>query len=94
MYSFHILQHNLGVFEEDPGTLKGTIRIMKHLNQYVPVKLNGKPFPILTNGDQKSHELMVSGRIAMASSENENDRFMGLIPIPQEFHKRGIVLQV
>ncbi|WAQ96277.1 hypothetical protein MAR_028967 [Mya arenaria] len=41
-----------------------------------------------------SVERMIEGRITMTSSEQANDCLEGLIPRPQNFHKRVILLQV
>lgn len=38
-------------------------------------------------------ERMVDAKLSMAFSENEVDQLKGLIPRPQGFHKRCIVLQ-
>lgn len=69
------------------------MEIMKFLHQNVPVDLDGKTFPILCHGDQLSVERMVEAKMSMAFSEDEAVRLTGLVPRPQGFHKRCIVLQ-
>ncbi|CAG2244498.1 unnamed protein product [Mytilus edulis] len=83
---------NLGVLKENPASCRGVIEIMKYLKQYIPLDPNAMPIPIICNGDQLSVERMVTGRLAMAVSEAE-DQLVGLIPRPQGFHKRCILLQ-
>ncbi|CAG2248808.1 unnamed protein product [Mytilus edulis] len=85
---------NLGVLKENPASCRGVIEIMKYLKQYIPLDPNAMPIPIICNGDQLSVERMVTGRLAMAVSEEAEDQLVGLIPRPQGFHKRCILLQV
>ena len=66
---------------------------MKYLDKYVPVSQEGRPYPILCHGDQLSVERMIDAKLSMAFSEDEADQLRGLIPRPQGFHKRCIVLQ-
>lgn len=66
---------------------------MKYLHKYVPTAQDGRPYPILCHGNQLSVEKMVDPKLSMAFSENEADQLKGLIPRPQGFHKRCIVLQ-
>lgn len=67
---------------------------MKHLAKYVPVASNGKQQPIIVHGDQLSVERMIESKIAMSMSWDPCHRMNGLIPRPQGFHKRCIILQV
>ncbi|XP_052217447.1 uncharacterized protein LOC127835183 [Dreissena polymorpha] len=85
---------NLGVVKENPATCKGVIEIMKYLNRYTPRDVEGTPWPIICHGDQLSVERMIECRIAMSSSALPGDRLEGLIPRPQNFHKRIVLLQV
>ena len=85
---------NLGVVKENPSTCKGVIEIMKYLHRYTPKDGEGKPWPVICHGDQLSVERMVEGKIAMSSSTLPEDRLEGLIPRPQNFHKRVVLLQV
>ena len=66
---------------------------MKYLDKYVQVSQEGRPYPILCHGDQLSKERMIDAKLFMAFSEDEADQLRGLIPRPQGFHKRCIVLQ-
>ncbi|KAH3770683.1 hypothetical protein DPMN_171975 [Dreissena polymorpha] len=85
---------NLGVVKENPATCKRVIEIMKYLNRYTPRDVEGTPWPIICHGDQLSVERMIECRIAMSSSALPGDRLEGLIPRPQNFHKRIVLLQV
>ncbi|KAK3107416.1 hypothetical protein FSP39_014037, partial [Pinctada imbricata] len=84
---------NLGVIQENPSTCKGTIEILKYLHRYVPQYSDGKPYQTVCSGDQLSVERMIEAKLAMACSEEPSDRLDGLVPRPQGFHKRNIVLQ-
>ena len=66
---------------------------MKVLHQYVPVGRDGQPYPILCHGEQLSVERMVEAKLSMAFSEDPEDQLTGLLPRPQGFHKRCIILQ-
>lgn len=85
-------QVNLGVIQEKPSSARGTLEILKYLHKYVPIGQNGHPYPILCHGDQLSVERMVEAKLSMAFSEDETDQLTGLIPRPQGFHKRWIIL--
>lgn len=87
-------QCNIGTVKENPSTVPGVIGIMQNLSQHVPCDHHGEPVPILCNGDQLSVERMVQSKRSMASSGTAADALMGLIPCPQEFHRRCIGLQV
>ena len=67
---------------------------MKFLERYVPSDGTGNVWPIICHGDQLSVERMIDGKIAMSSCREASDRLEGLIPRPQNFHKRVILLQV
>lgn len=47
----------------------------------------------MCHGDQLSVERMVEAKLSMAFSEDPDDQLTGLIPRPQGFHKRCIILQ-
>ncbi|CAC5414325.1 unnamed protein product [Mytilus coruscus] len=81
---------NLGVLKENPASCRGVIEIMKFLKQYVPLDRNATPVPVVCNGDQLCVERMVTGRLAMAVSEEAEDQLVGLVPRPQGFHKRSV----
>ncbi|KAK3101689.1 hypothetical protein FSP39_005507 [Pinctada imbricata] len=84
---------NLGVIPENPSTCKGTIQIMKYLNQYIPMYKDGQPFQLLCHGDQLSVERMLDAKLAMACSSSPSDQLAGLVPRPQNFHRRCILMQ-
>ncbi|XP_052059697.1 uncharacterized protein LOC127700321 [Mytilus californianus] len=84
---------NLVVLKENPASCWGVIEIMKFLKQYIPLDRNAMPITVVCNGDQLIVERMVTGRLAMAVSEEAEDQLVGLVPRPQGFHKRCILLQ-
>jgi len=81
------------VLEEDPGTIPGTIRIMKKLIDTSPHISDTVVDPVFCHGDQLTIERMVEARKIRSGAEYQVDR-LPLEPMPQEFHKRGITLQV
>ena len=67
--------------------------ILRLLHEYVPVK-DGQLYAIPCHGDQLSVERMCDAMRHSAGSEPAAGRLEGIIPVPQEFHKRMILLQV
>lgn len=83
---------NLGVIQQNPSA-RGILEILKTLHQYVPQGHDGHPYPIVCHGDQLSVKRMVEAKLSMTFSEDPDDQLTGLIPRPQGFHKRCIILQ-
>ena len=83
---------NLGVVEENPSSTPGTIKIMEYLHKFVP-SVDKDVHPIPCFGDGLSVERMCDAKRARAGGETPIDRLEGLIPCPQEFHRRGLLLQ-
>ena len=82
------------MIEENPATTGGAIKILPKLHKYVPER-NGLFKKVATNGDGLSIERHIGLQAHMAGSEViPAGRLLGLEPIPQEFHHRGIFLQV
>ena len=69
------------------------MRIMDFLQKYCP-KLNNSIVQIPVNGDALSVERMVKAQQLRVASSTAEGRLEGLEPVPQEFYKRGIILQV
>lgn len=89
-----MLQVNIGIIDENPCTLDGVMKIMKELHKYVPVNDQGQIRVIPTHGDAMSVERMVESQRANAAEFNYLARLEGMEAIPQEFHHRGLMLQV
>lgn len=66
---------------------------MDSLHKYVPLNKE-EVYPIPTHGDALSVERMLDAQKARACEFNPTERVQGLIPVPQEFHHRGLMLQV
>ena len=49
-------QINLGVIQENPSTTAGTIRILDHIQKYVPSRTDGSLFPVAVNGEELTVE--------------------------------------
>ncbi len=84
---------NLGVIEENPGAIDGSVRICEWLSKYVPRTTEGNVFPILVNGDGGSVEQIVKAKRLRSAEFTPLERLQGIEPVPGEFHKRGILLQ-
>lgn len=67
---------------------------MDTLHQYVPRKNEENFFRIPVHGDGLSIERMRDAKAARAGSLSASGRFEGLEPVPQEFHRRVILMQV
>ena len=82
------------MIDENPSTAEGGIGICDRLSEKVPRHPDGRPFAIITHCDGGAFEHMVSARKTRAPVEDPMERLLGLEPSAQEFHKRGIMLQV
>ena len=81
------MQVNLGVCQENPSTVAGTIRIMEQLQQYVP-KHEEQIFQLLCFGDGLSCERHNDAHMARSNGESLFSKLQGLQPQVQEFLKR------
>jgi hypothetical protein len=66
---------------------------MEKLHTYVP-KVDNTYFVIPTHGDAMSVERMIEAQRRRAAERKELQRLDGLEAIPQEFHHRGLMIQV
>ena len=73
--------------------MHSAMRILDQLHRYCPSK-EGTPVQVPVNGDALSVERMIQALDARAPSMTAEGRLEGIQPVPQEFHKRGIILQV
>ena len=92
-YTLHI-QVNFGIIDANPSNLAGVMEIMSTLQNYVPCDIYGKYRTVPTHGDALSVERMVDSQRALAADLSSKDRLDGLLAVPQEFHHRGLMLQV
>jgi len=67
---------------------------MCKLNEFVPRKGAEVERVIPTHGDCLAVERMVDAKRARATDMTSVSRLQGLEPVPQEFHHRGVMLQV
>jgi hypothetical protein len=84
---------NLGVIQENPSSIAGTITILERLQKYVPV-LADTPIPVVVYGDALSCERHNDAHMARVTADTPLTRLEGVEPSPQEFHKRMLLLQV
>jgi hypothetical protein len=87
-------QINLGVLDDNPSSTEGAIGIMDFLSTKVPLYPDGKPYPIITHCDCGAFERMLGGRKVRAADRGPVRKLLGIEPSAQEFHKRGLMLQV
>jgi hypothetical protein len=66
---------------------------MEHLQNFVPWGPDG-PRVIPTHGDQLSNERMTDAKRARNANLTKRARLEGLEQVAQEFHHRGILMQV
>lgn len=81
------MQINLGVCQENQPTAAGTIKIMEHLQEYIPRQGDGI-FQLICFGDGLSCERHNDARMGRCSGQSMLSRLQGLQPEVQEFHKR------
>jgi len=67
---------------------------MSQLHKYVPQLDDGSLVTVPTHGDCLAVERMVDAKRARAADLSSADRLEGLEPMPQEFHHRGLMIQV
>jgi len=85
---------NLGIIDQNPCTVAGVVQIMEELHRYVPTLANGNLLKIPTHGDCLAVERMIDSQRCRAADLTAVDRLEGLEPVAQEFHHRGLMLQV
>ncbi len=85
---------NLGVKDANPSSVEGVIKIMEWLQELVPKSPDGAFKVMPSHADQLSVERMVDAQKARSCEESDAARLLGLEPTPQEFHHRGITIQV
>ena len=88
--AFHV---NLGVCQENPSMINGTIQILENLHQYVP-KSWDIGFTLLCYGDGLWCERHNDYHMARSSGNTKTDQLQGLEPQVQEFHKSMLLIQV
>ena len=93
MHLIATFQVNLGVCQENPSTINGTIKILENLHQYVP-KSGDNVFKLLCYGDGLSCERHNDAHMARSNGNTKTDQLQGLEPQVQEFHKRMLLMQV
>ena len=87
-------QVNLGIIDEPSGTSCKTTHIMEKLMQYVPLQTETSRFTILCHGNQLAVERTLDAKQERAKNCAADGKFDGLEPMPQELHKRHVLLQV
>ena len=80
------IQIYLSVIDADPSSIPGTIKIMDHLQKYVPTFGNDKLCTIPTHGDVLSVERTRDAKATRATSFTARYRLEDL----NQFHKNGI----
>ena len=83
---------SLGVTEANPASFDGMLKLMSGLHEYVP-QPDGYLHSLMSCGDRLVVERQLGVLRARSDGADPASRLEGLVPIPQEFHKRGIFLQ-
>lgn len=83
---------NLCVIKENPSSTAGVTKIMRVLQKYCPRKQSALT-RIACHGDGLSVERMLDSQKHNACAESPFDRLEGLLPVPQDFHRRLLLLQ-
>ena len=79
--------------EVNPSTVGGVSEILRELHKCVP-SVDGKLHTTPCHGDGLSVERMCDALRHNAGGETAFERLEGIVPVPQEFHKRMLLLQV
>ena len=79
--------------DADPGTTKGMIEVMEHLQKYIPV-VEDEPTPCLLSGDGLTIERILHSQRARSNGAKWDDRLEAFYACPQEFHKEILHVQV
>ena len=87
-------QTPLGVLDKDETKIADMVDILEEYHKYVPGDEAGEPFMIPLFGDQLSVERSYDAQKARINAEDAWGQLQGLHPSIQEWHKRGILLQV
>jgi len=85
---------NIGIIDANPSSTAGVIDVMCRLHEYVPQLHDGTLITVPTHGDCGAVERMVDAKRARVADLTSSDRLEGLEPVPQEFHHRGLMIQV
>ena len=84
----------MGVVQENLNSGPGSVAMCQHMvDKYVPCA-DGVPLKLVLFGDQGTFERMVQARRTASGRATASQRFLGLEPAGQDFHKRGIYNQV
>ncbi|XP_063954348.1 uncharacterized protein LOC129259624 isoform X2 [Lytechinus pictus] len=79
---------NLGIIEEDPKTTSGMRNIMTTLAKYIP-----EGFPVPFHVDQRTLQIANSCKMAVSTVPAPLNRLHDLIPVPQDFNFRSVVIR-
>ena len=86
-------QVNLGVIAANPSKTEGVIKILESYQKYVP-EVDGEPYQLVCHVDGGAFERMIDAARARSNAPTPRGRLQALVPSAQEFHKRGILIQV
>ncbi|XP_038045923.1 uncharacterized protein LOC119720343 [Patiria miniata] len=84
---------SLGVIDRNPYSTPGSVRIGESLHQFVPSYGDESLYPIVCFGDGLSVMKMFDAKCAKANGVSAADRLEGLVQCPQDFHRRGVLLE-
>ena len=78
---------------ENENSSEGIVKIMDHMNKYVPNGTTQSPIPIISAGDQLTCERELNAQESRRDCEPA-DRWAGMIPEIADFHALGNFYEV
>ncbi|XP_038046081.1 uncharacterized protein LOC119720480 [Patiria miniata] len=83
---------SLGVIDENPFSTQGSVCMLESLHRFVP-SYGEDLYPTACFGDGLSVAQMTDAKQTRVSGASAADRLEGLVQCPQDFHRRGVLLQ-
>ncbi len=79
------MQVGLGVILESENSSEGIVKIMEHMNKYVPNGSSNQPVPIISAGDQLTCEREINAQEYRRDCDPA-ERWAGMLPEIADFH--------
>ena len=90
----NITQVNLGVVEANPSSTAGTCEILDSLLEHVPSREGNRLITVPCHGDGLTVDRIAKAKKARTNHPDALFRFEGFEPVPQDFHKEMLLMQV
>ena len=95
--NYNITQVNLGVVEANPSSTAGTCEILDSLLGHVPSRQLPEGNRLITvpcHGDGLTVDRIAKAKKARTNHPDALFRYEGFEPVPQDFHKEMLLMQV